>query len=99
MPDFGAAERRMLSYFKRGVELFYKGSMYIVEEADKPTCSFGEPKTDIYVLLSNGNREQELKISYKKENADFLENKTNSQRAEQLFRFFPMHLYIQACVP
>lgn len=40
MPDFGAAERRMLSYFKRGVELFYKGSMYIVEEADKPTCSF-----------------------------------------------------------
>ena len=50
MPDFGAAERRMLSYYKRGVELFYKGSMYIGEEADKPTCSFGEPKTDIYVL-------------------------------------------------
>ena len=85
MPDFGAAERRMLSYFKRGIELFYRGSRYIVEEADKPTCSYGEPKTDIYVLLSNGCQEQELKISYKKENADFLENKTNSQRAEQLF--------------
>ena len=85
MPDFGAAERRMLSYFKRGVELFYNGSRYVVEEADKPTCSFGEPKTDIYVLLFNGRQEQELKISYKKENADFLENKTNSQRAEQLF--------------
>ena len=71
MPDFGAAERRMLSYFKRGIELFYRGSRYIVEEADKPTCSYGEPKTDIYVLLSNGCQEQELKISYKKENADF----------------------------
>lgn len=82
---FGDAERRMLSYFKRGVELFYKGRKYIVEEADKPTCSFGEPKTDIYVLLSDGNLGQELKISYKKENADFLENKTNSKRAEQLF--------------
>lgn len=85
MPDFGAAERRMLSYFKRGLELYYAGEKYRVEEADKPTCPYGEPKTDIYVLLSNARRKQEVKISYKKENADFLENKTNSQRAEQLF--------------
>lgn len=85
MPDFGAAEHRMLNYFRRGAELYYEGSRYIVEEADKPTCSLGEPKTDIYVLLSNGYQEQEVKISYKKENADFLENKTNDQRAEQLF--------------
>lgn len=85
MPDFGAAERRILSYFKKGVELHYRGSRFIVEEAGKPTCSLGEPKTDIYVLLSDGRLEQEVKISYKKENADFLENKTNSQRAEQLF--------------
>ena len=85
MPDFGAAERRMLSYFKKGMELYYKGNKFIVEEADKPTCSYGEPKTDIYVRLSNEHQEQEVKISYKKENADFLENKTNSQRAEQLF--------------
>ena len=85
MPDFGAAERRMLSYFKRGLELYYGGDKYTVKEADKPTCSYGEPKTDIYVLLSNARGQKELKISYKKENADFLENKTNSQRAEQLF--------------
>lgn len=85
MSDFGAIEHRMLSYFKRGAELYYKGSRFMIEEAGKPTCSFGEPKTDIYVLLSNGHQKQEVKISYKKENADFLENKTNSQRAEQLF--------------
>lgn len=85
MPDFGAAERRMLSYFRRGLQLYYNGDQYTVEEADKPTCAYGEPKTDIYVLLANGHDEQEVKISYKKENADFLENKTNSERAEQLF--------------
>ena len=85
MSEFSAAERRMLNYFRRGVELFYRGNRYTVEEAGKPTCSLGEPKTDIYVLLSNECQKHELKISYKKENADFLENKMNSQRAEQLF--------------
>lgn len=85
MPDFGAAERRMLSYFQRGTELFYNNKRYAVREADKPTCYHGEPKTDIFVLLSDGSDNQEVKISYKKENADFLENKTNSERAEQLF--------------
>lgn len=85
MPNFGVAERRVLSYFREGVELNFKGEHYMVKEAGKPTCLHGEPKTDIYVLLSNGNHEEEVKISYKKENADFLENKTNSERAEQLF--------------
>jgi hypothetical protein len=85
MPDFGDAERRILSYFKRGVEIFHNGKNLIVQEAGKPTCPQGEPKTDIYVLASDGMESEEIKISYKKENADFLENKTNAERAEQLF--------------
>lgn len=85
MADFGSAERRILSYFTRGTQIFHNGEALVVQEADKPTCPQGEPKTDIYVLLANNQSEIEIKISYKKENADFLENKTNAGRAEQLF--------------
>ncbi|MBO6108841.1 MAG: hypothetical protein J6P16_05495 [Eubacterium sp.] len=82
MTDFGVAERRILSYFKAGTMIMLKGKELIVKEVGKPTCPQGEPKTDIYVLTTDGT---EIKISYKKENADFLENKTNAVRAEQLF--------------
>lgn len=85
MPTFGEFERRMLSYFSKGTEFFYNRRTMKVLESDKPTCSQGEPKTDIYVLASDGHNQEEIKISYKKENADFLENKTNAERAEQLF--------------
>lgn len=84
MPDFGAAERRILSYFKVGTELFFNGRECTVVESDKPTCSSGEPKTDIFVRIDDGQGYEDIKISYKKENADFLENKTNAGRAEQL---------------
>ena len=85
MPDFGDAERRILSYFKAGQRIFFENEEFTVVEAGKPTCASGEPKTDIYVFVENDHADAEIKISYKKENADFLENKTNSDRAEQLF--------------
>ena len=38
----------------------------------------GEPKTDIYVEAESEYGEiVEIKITYKKENADFIENKTD----------------------
>lgn len=85
MPDFGPAERRMLSYFVKGTQLKYKDSIWTVVESDKPTCSAGEPKTDIYVSLQNAECIEEIKISYKKKNAEFLENKTSAERAEKIF--------------
>lgn len=85
MPTFGEFERRILDYFKKGTKVNYNDRDMIVLEADKPTCSHGEPKTDIYVLLEDDFGKEEIKLSYKKENADFLENKTNAERAEQLF--------------
>lgn len=85
MPDFGDAERRILAYFQLGTKFNFKGKTFEVEESGKPTCPHGEPKTDIYILAKSGSEKEEIKISYKKENADFLENKTNSERAEQLF--------------
>ena len=85
MLSFGDFERRMLSYFQRGTEILHNGKRMIVEEAGKPPCSYGEPKTDVYVAARSNYGIEEIKISYKKENANFLENKMNSERAEQLF--------------
>mgnify|MGYP001064865288 CR=1 FL=1 len=85
MVRFGDAERRILSYFVKGTQIIHNGKNLIVQEAGKPTCAQGEPKTDIYIRASNQIESEEIKISYKKENADFLENKTNAERAEQLF--------------
>lgn len=85
MPTFGDFERRMLSYFTQGTEFVYRGELFVVLEADKPTCFHGEPKTDIYILAEGNSGKKEIKISYKKENADFLENKTTAERAGHLF--------------
>lgn len=85
MVDFGDAERRMLGYMAAGTQFFFNGKKYEVVLSDKPTCHKGEPKTDIYILAENNTEKIEIKISYKKENADFIENKINAKRAEQLF--------------
>ena len=85
MDSFGDAERKILNYFEKGTKFEFLNDEFEVELSGKPTCMQGEPKTDIYVLASNDNKSEEIKISYKKENADFLENKTNADRAEQIF--------------
>lgn len=83
---FGAAEHRILDMFKTGTSFIFNNINYVVTVSGKPTCSKGEPKTDIYIeARSTVHTTKEFKISFKKQNADFLENKTNSERAEQLF--------------
>ena len=82
---FGDAERYVCGLFSVGQRFNYDGITYQVECVGKPTCGRGEPKTDVYVLASSNYGSKEFKISFKKENADFLENKTNSERAAQLF--------------
>lgn len=83
--NFGAEERKVKSILSPGTVFTYNGKAYTVIESGKPTCYKGEPKTDIYVLASFDGGTKEFKISYKKENADFLENKTSADRAEALF--------------
>lgn len=85
MGDFGAAERRILAYMEKGTKFLFKGKEYVVEMSGKPTCYKGEPKTDIYILADSFDGKEEIKISYKKENADFIENKMSDERAAQLF--------------
>ena len=86
MGDFGDAERRIKGLMSEGTVFKFQGRQYRIIMSDKPTCSKGEPKTDIYILAENDKSEIiEIKISYKKENADFIENKMSAERAEQLF--------------
>lgn len=85
MGDFGEKERSIRNMFEVGTQFVKDGRTYTVSIVGKPTCSKGEPKTDIYIKAEEGSDSIEIKISYKKENADFLENKMSAERAEQLF--------------
>lgn len=85
MGDFGDAERRILAFMTEGTEFVFQDKKYKVIFSGKPTCHKGEPKTDIYILAESEHDKTEIKISYKKENADFIENKMSAERAEQLF--------------
>lgn len=86
MVNFRQSEQNILALFTVGQSVIYERQKYEVIKSGKPTCGKGEPKTDIYVLLQdNQNAKTEVKISYKKDNADFLENKIGAERAELLF--------------
>ena len=85
---FGENERRICSLFIPGSSFNYHGLSYTIKFADKPVCSKGEPKTDIFIRTETNDSLRKIvdfKISYKKDNADFIENKTSAERAEQLF--------------
>lgn len=87
MSSFGQAERDVQSYFEIGQVVRFNGQSWCVQNVGKPTCGNGEPKTDIYILLKSESSEEirEIKISYKKSNADFVENKIKADRAEIIF--------------
>ena len=86
MPTFGEAERTIAYLLRRGNAFVFQGANFTIINSGKPTCVRGEPKTDIYVAAeSEDGTLIEIKITYKKENADFIENKTNAVRAKALF--------------
>lgn len=94
---FGNAERYINSLLSVGESFRLNGECFTIVDCGKPTCKSGEPKTDIYVgAKSNSGQYIELKISFKKENADFLENKTTAKRAEQLFGSIWMDVVINS---
>lgn len=85
---YAQAENHIVTLFAPGATFHYKGREFTSVESDKPrvATSGGEGKTDIYVKAvdSDGN-EEEIKISYKKENADSYENWVSAARAEATF--------------
>ena len=77
--NFGDQERRICELIRIGSTVSYNRTSYTILKVGKPTCPRGEPKTDIYVLARALNcGEREFKISFKKPNAHFLENKTSA---------------------
>lgn len=69
-----------------GTRFSYGDRDYTVTDSGKPSSVSGEPKTDVYIAArSDDGHDLELKISCKKDNADFLENKVSADRARQLF--------------
>lgn len=82
---FGETEKYIHSFFPEGKVLDFDGNKYEVVLSGKPTTQIGEPKTDVYICLENEMETIEVKISVKKSNADFLENKTSAERAKQIF--------------
>lgn len=82
---FGKNEHDTGSLFVKEAEFEYGDNTYkVMEDACKPTCGKGEPKTDIYFRAQDMETSEicEFKLSYKQCNADFLENKTNAERAK-----------------
>jgi hypothetical protein len=84
MPDFSSIERLLQSKFKKGESFLLGKDAYTIIESGKPKPSSGECKTDLYILTQNNNSQKEFKISIKLSNHEFLENKTNSERAEEI---------------
>lgn len=88
--QFIQTERDILNIFEEAkntsMNIPFTNNLWKVIKVGKPITPFGEPKTDVYVLLQTLNGYlHELKISIKQVNADFLENKVKAERAEQIF--------------
>ena len=87
MPNFTKSEEIIRQYFEKDAKFKYNDKDYTVRMSGKPKPQKGkgEPKTDIYVQAESDDDELEIRLSYKMKNADFLENKMGSERAEQIF--------------
>lgn len=77
------AERNVRQIFKDS-EFSYEGDRYKVTMVEKPQ---GETKTDFYIQARNIEQKNDkiFKISYKKPNYSFVENKIRVDRAKEIF--------------
>jgi len=85
LPRFSQTETDIQNLFNIEEDITFNGTTYKVTTVAKPTSSSGEPKTDVYIALKNDTDRQEIKISIKQANADFIENKIKAERAEEYF--------------
>lgn len=92
--DFTKLEQDIVNMFQVGSSFNYKGDKYEVVLSGKPRPTKGECKTDVYIKARNksNGKEKEWKISVKKSNADFLENKIGIERAREIFGDDAQHI-------
>lgn len=83
--EYAANEDRIVELLPVGAKVQWKGQEWTVRVSEKPRYGRGEGKTDAYIELFDGFDTKQLKISYKKPNADFIENKISAHRAEAMF--------------
>lgn len=84
---FSETESKILDLFKVNTIFNFKGKNLKILESGKPypQCN-GECKTDLYLKLEDEESLiNELRISIKQNNADFLENKIKLERAKEIF--------------
>lgn len=82
---FSKNEHKIAETLSVGTVFYFKGEKLTVLRVAKPTVALGECKTDIYIEAEdNHSKKYEFKISYKQENAQFIENKMKAERAEAL---------------
>lgn len=88
MADDGA-ETQIRNVLRKIKTFQLNSSEYEIIQLSKPTVSGGggETKTDIYIKAKNklNNKEEEIKISYKKPSFSFVENKIKSNRAKAIY--------------
>lgn len=85
MKNFSIDERKIVDMLSIGTCFSMNDTEYRIINVAKPQVSEGECKTDIYVkAISDNGENKELRISYKKNNAQFIENKMKPERAEVL---------------
>lgn len=82
---FSKNELQIAKTLFKGTIFNFNGEQLTVQKVAKPQVPSGECKTDIYIEALNRHGEtREFKISYKQENAEFIENKMKASRAESI---------------
>lgn len=85
MSNYSGFEQHVISIFNNCERLVWKGKIYREIRAFKPTTSGGECRTDAYVSLMDAGKEVDvIKISIKKNDAEFMVNKLTAYDAESL---------------
>lgn len=84
--DFSDFERKIKNLFPKDTTFTHNNDLYKVNFCGKPMCKKGEPKTDVFIEIVKlkDNTTGQIKISVKKSNAEFLENKIKPERAKAI---------------
>ena len=87
---FSEAEKNIRKIIADSEFFIFEGEKYTADLVSKPVVKGGggETKTDVYLVARNTKTQKtrEIKISFKKPNFSFVENKIKSNRAEAIYK-------------